>query len=71
MLQRLLPTILLGAACSPSAPSAPPDAPNVLWVIWDTARQDHLSLYGYPRPTTPHLDAWAEDARVFTDCLST
>jgi arylsulfatase A-like enzyme len=39
--------------------------PNVLVIVWDTARADHLSLYGYPRNTTPRLDAFAEDAVVF------
>jgi arylsulfatase A-like enzyme len=30
-------------------------SPNVLLIVLDTVRADHLSLYGYPRPTTPHL----------------
>ncbi|MDR3634909.1 MAG: sulfatase [Isosphaeraceae bacterium] len=30
--------------------------PNVLLVVLDTVRADHLSLYGYHRPTTPNLD---------------
>ncbi|HKV07122.1 MAG TPA: sulfatase [Thermoanaerobaculia bacterium] len=33
--------------------------PNVVVVLVDTLRADHTSLYGYPRPTTPRLDAWA------------
>jgi arylsulfatase A-like enzyme len=36
-------------------------------VVWDTVRADHLSLYGYPKPTTPRLERWARGARVFTD----
>jgi arylsulfatase A-like enzyme len=32
---------------------------NVLLVTIDTVRADHLSLYGYPRATSPHLDAFA------------
>lgn len=39
--------------------------PNVLVVVWDTVRADHLSLYGYRRPTTPRLDELAADAVVF------
>lgn len=33
--------------------------PNIILVSLDTVRADHLSLYGYRRPTTPHLEAWA------------
>ena len=39
--------------------------PNVIVVVWDTVRADHLSLYGYPRPTTPNLDRLAGNAMVF------
>jgi hypothetical protein len=58
---------LLPLACRRGAPAGPP---NVLLVVWDTVRADHLSLYGYTRPTTPRLDAFARDARVFDDCVS-
>lgn len=34
---------------------------RVVWVFIDTLRQDHLSMYGYERETTPKLDAWAKD----------
>ncbi|MEE2678174.1 MAG: sulfatase-like hydrolase/transferase [Myxococcota bacterium] len=50
--------------------SAEPDRPNLLLVVWDTVRADHLGLYGYERDTTPRLDAWAEDALVFDDALA-
>jgi len=36
--------------------------PNVVLVVLDAVRQDHLSCYGYDRPTTPELDAFAADA---------
>jgi arylsulfatase A-like enzyme len=48
----------------------PPEEPNILWVVWDTVRADHMSLYGYPRETTPRLDAWAVNARVFENVSS-
>jgi arylsulfatase A-like enzyme/4-amino-4-deoxy-L-arabinose transferase-like glycosyltransferase len=69
-------TILLAAlavlACSRSdrEATAPARPPNILWIVWDTVRADHLSLYGYPRETTPFLSKWARDARVFDDALS-
>ena len=31
----------------------------------DTVRADHLSVYGYPRPTTPELDRWAARGITF------
>jgi arylsulfatase A-like enzyme len=49
----------------------PPRRPNVLWIMWDTVRADHLALYGYQGGATPNLDRWAADARVFENCLST
>ena len=44
--------------------------PNVLWIVWDTVRADHLDLYGSPRSTSPFLTEWSKDARVFEDALS-
>lgn len=37
-----------------------PDRPNVLLLVLDTVRADHLSAYGYDRPTSPNLKRWAE-----------
>lgn len=50
--------------------SATPDRPNIVFVVWDTVRADHLSLYGHERRTTPFLDEWAQGARVYDDCIS-
>ena len=55
------------------APAPAPEAasgPNVLILLWDTVRADHLSLYGYDRPTTPHLEAFAKDALVFEQAFA-
>jgi arylsulfatase A-like enzyme len=41
-------------------PTAPTDAPNVLLIVLDTVRADHLSLYGYARPTSPNLTRLAQ-----------
>jgi arylsulfatase A-like enzyme len=38
---------------------------NVLLITIDTLRADHMSLYGYPRETTPHLDALAKAGVTF------
>jgi len=40
-------------------------SPNVILVVVDTLRADHLGLYGYDRPTSPGLDAWAASGRVY------
>ena len=37
----------------------PAGSPNVLLIVLDTVRADHLSLYGYERPTTPFLERLA------------
>ena len=44
--------------------------PNVLVLVMDTTRGDRCSFDGYPRPTTPHIDAFAKDAVVFRDAWS-
>ena len=44
---------------------------NVVLISIDTLRADRMSLYGYQRPTTPHLDAWAaESAVVFENAVA-
>jgi arylsulfatase A-like enzyme len=41
----------------------PSDHPKrVVIGFLDTVRRDHLGMYGYERPTTPKLDAWATGA---------
>jgi arylsulfatase A-like enzyme len=43
---------------------------NVLFVVMDTVRKDHLTPYGYDRPTTPGLEAFAEEATVFDQAVA-
>lgn len=40
-------------------------AGNVLIVVLDTVRSDHLSCYGYPEPTSPAIDRLAADGVLF------
>jgi arylsulfatase len=35
--------------------------PNIVFLTVDTLRADHLGCYGYPRDTSPHVDAFAEE----------
>ncbi|GAB3314745.1 sulfatase [Haloplanus salinarum] len=47
------------------------DAPgNVLFVVMDTVRADHLTPYGYDRPTTPGLADFASEATVFEEAVA-
>ncbi len=42
--------------------------PNIIFVVVDALRADHVSSYGYDRQTTPNVDAWiAESGVLFTD----
>ena len=40
-------------------PLPPAGSPNVLLIVLDTVRADHLSVYGYERATTPTLERLA------------
>ncbi len=51
-------------ACGPERP------PNVVLIVVDTLRADRLSVYGYPRPTTPNLERLADESVVFDDALT-
>jgi arylsulfatase A-like enzyme len=52
-------------------PPGDPAKPNVLILILDTARADHLSSYGYGRATTPHMDSIAREGTRFEFAYST
>jgi glucan phosphoethanolaminetransferase (alkaline phosphatase superfamily) len=47
--------LLLSALALASCSSNPP--PNLVIVMVDTLRADHLSFQGYHRETSPHLNA--------------
>ena len=49
-------------------PKSDPD--TVVMVFLDTLRADHLGVYGYDKPVSPKLDAWAQDAMVFESARS-
>ncbi len=44
--------------------------PNVIILVLDTVRADHLSLYGYSRQTTPHLEYWSKEFLVCRNAVS-
>lgn len=43
---------------------------NVLLLVMDTTRADHLGCYGYFRPTTPNIDRFAEESFIFEDAYA-
>ena len=51
---------------SASGMSGGAERPNLVLISLDTLRADHLSLYGYSRPTSPRLDSWVRDHRSVT-----
>lgn len=65
----LLALLPLLAACGP--PPRPTSPPDILVVVVDTLRQDHVGAYGYPRNTTPVLDALATEGTLYREARST
>ncbi|MCU0234460.1 MAG: sulfatase-like hydrolase/transferase [Thermoanaerobaculales bacterium] len=64
----LLPAVLAAGGCAPREGSAPP--PDVVLITVDALRADVLSFAGYPRPTSPQLDALAAEGVAFTQALT-
>ncbi len=52
--------VLVGACCeAPAASPATATSPNILFIMVDTVRADHVGCYGYAKPTTPAIDRLA------------
>jgi arylsulfatase A-like enzyme len=58
----LLCAALLGCEAGPR--------PNLIMVVVDTLRADHLGCYGYERGTSPHIDAFAAESQVFDNAVA-
>ena len=54
-----------------SLPPPAAGAPNILLIVVDTLRADHLSAYGYPRSTSPHFDQFARESVWFENAIAT
>jgi len=70
-----LAAVLIGSALNlardeRSDRASAPNAPNLLLVVWDTARAQNTTPYGYSRDTTPHLAAACEQALRFENARS-
>jgi arylsulfatase A-like enzyme len=46
------------------------ERPNVVFYVLDGGSADHMSLYGYDRPTTPNLEQLAAEGAVFERAYS-
>lgn len=67
MRRTIAPTFALAflLACSPAqrvpAERPPGSPPDILVIVLDACRADHMGCYGYERETTPAIDALASD----------
>lgn len=62
--------LVVGAGCGADREAAD-GRPNVLVIVLDTTRADYFSSYGYPRATTPHLDALAAEGVRYASAFTT
>jgi len=53
------------------ARAAGTERPNIVVIVMDTVRRDHLSCCGYARPTSPFLEELAETSRMYDMAYAT
>lgn len=44
--------------------------PNIVWVLIDALRADHLGCYGYEKDTSPFVDGFAANSVLFENAIS-
>ena len=65
------PVILLAlAALLSCSPAEEAERPNVVLIVIDALRQDHVGCYGYGRPTSPVIDSLAAESIVFENAIT-
>jgi len=69
LLALVVGAVALGVARGGSRPSATA-RPNVVLIVVDALRRDHLGSFGYDRPTSPTLDELARRGVLFTNLSS-
>ena len=62
--------LLRGTLARAPIVSEPSPGPDIVVIVLDTVRADRLGLYGYDQQTSPKLDAWAAEARVYDRMVS-
>lgn len=60
--------VMLVLGCGSPEPTGPP---NFLFITVDALRADHMSIYGYERNTSPHIDDFFRDGTVYDYAYST
>jgi arylsulfatase A-like enzyme len=55
---------------SPEAIPSSTGKPDVVLILIDTLRADHLGCYGYEKETTPNLDRLSADATLFENAVA-
>jgi arylsulfatase A-like enzyme len=68
----LLAVSLLSISCAFAAceRKGGKNATGVILIVMDTARAENFSCYGYHRPTSPNIDAFAEEASLYTNAMA-
>lgn len=66
----LLPACSRGNAPAPAPTPPAARARNVVLIVIDTLRADHLGAYGHARATSPRIDAFARESAVFERAYS-
>lgn len=57
--------VVAALGCSDGGPAPEASSWNVVIVLADTLRADHLGVYGYPRDTSPSIDRFARESVLF------
>lgn len=50
--------------------AGPKSGSDVVLIVLDTVRRDRLGVYGYDQDTTPGIDRWAAESRVYQNARS-
>lgn len=72
-MKRWIAGCFVASCCAPSCSESSPEElrPNLVLIVMDTVRRDHLSCYGYERDTTPFLEELAATSIVYESAHST
>jgi len=65
-----LAAMLAACGAGPTDGTSEPRRPNIVLYVVDTVRADRLGVYGYEKPTSPRLDAFAAGAVLFENAYA-
>ncbi|MBN1273223.1 MAG: sulfatase-like hydrolase/transferase [Candidatus Aminicenantes bacterium] len=66
----IIPIFLLNAADFIDSKSNAAKNYNIVWVLIDALRADHLGCYGYEKNTSPFMDQFASESMLFKSAFS-